>query len=87
MVSDIYGGLTNNKIQGGSSHDKENYWYDSNGNITHFQLREAWAEYFSAQINKHTWAIEQNKTYFPTATEELDQLADEILRYYQNMYQ
>ena len=87
MVYDIYGGVTNNKI--GDGHDDENYWYKKDGNsykATYNQLAEAWAEFFSAQLCMEKRNINANKTWFPEATKELNNLADEMLRYYKNKH-
>ena len=88
MVSDIYGGVTNQKLFGNAGHSNDSsYWYDENGDQTYLQISEAWAEFFSAKIRNDTYNIEQNKNFFPTATECLEDLADAMLEYYTQMYQ
>ena len=86
MISDIFSGVTNNKIMGENGHDEEGYWYDNTGLTTYKQLREAWAEYYSAIIRNDNDNIKYSEEYFPTATVELDHLADEILAYYTDLY-
>ena len=91
MVSDIYGGVTNNKIIGNMGHPVKKlspdgtafyYWYDEDGNPTGNQVNEAWAEYFSAIITGDEYNIQNNEFYFPTAAEELDELEDILLKLY-----
>ena len=84
MVADIYGGVTDNKI-GVYGHTDEGYWY-SNGTETYAQLREAWAEFFSAKIRNDKTNIEKNQEYFGTATVELENLAQQLLGYYISYY-
>lgn len=91
MVSDVYGGVTNNKIIGNMGHPsrKENpdgtvfcYWYDDDGNTTYNQLTEAWAEFFSAMVSGDSYNIEQNMLYFPNAVTVLDTLEMQLYGYY-----
>ena len=48
-ISDILGGITDNLFVGGSGHEDDGYWYDSNGNTTLNQASEFFAHYFSAK--------------------------------------
>ena len=91
MVSDVYGGITNNKILGGMGHPVQktnpdgtvtSYWYDENGQTTYNQLTEGWAEYFSAKVTADELNIELNARYFPEAACRLEDLANELLDYY-----
>ena len=88
MVSDVYGGVTNNKLNGNGYHDGY-YWYDANGNIAYDPPRqslEAWAEFFSAKITGNTTNITYNEQYFPTATALLEEYAGELLEDYTDYY-
>ena len=91
MVSDIYGGVTNNKIIGNMGHPARKlgpdgtvfyYWYDEDGDSTDNQVNEAWAEYFSAIITGDEYNIENNELYFPTAANEMKELEEILLKLY-----
>ena len=87
MVSDVYGGVTNQKITGNQGHTGDDYWFNDGRKETYRQLREGWAEFFSSKINGDDETIRLNYEYFPLATADMEILADEILEYYRNMYQ
>ena len=63
FVSDIYGGLSENKCRGGFGHDKE-YW-DSPENLT----LEAFADFFSAYARGNSEEINYLQQALPTANE------------------
>lgn len=86
MVRDIIGGVTNNKIYCGGGHSDKNYWYEANGNVTYLQEAEAWAEFFAAKILNDETRNAQNARYFPTATVELENMADQLYNYYLDYY-
>ena len=92
MVSDVYGGITNNKLIGSFGHAGDSssepyyYWHNEVRYPTHRQLKEAWAEYFSAKICGDEYNIEMNAQYFPLATEAFDKYAKELLAYYEDFY-
>jgi len=94
MVSDIYGGITNNKIYGGMGHTVQKlksdgtyflYWYDEDGNPTRRQTDEAWAEFFAAVIMADEENIIYNEKYFPTGTAALTELAQYLLNEYSRL--
>ena len=83
MVSDIYGGFTNIKLDGNATHYTKNYWYDENGIIIpEHHLGEAWAEYFSAKMTNDEENINRNREFFPTATTLMDGYANVLEKYY-----
>lgn len=85
MVSDVYGGVTNNKIDGGPGHPNT-YWYTDDGSPNEYQMFESWAEFFSAKIRKDDYNINKNAEYFPESTKLLEDLADELYDYYLDYY-
>ncbi len=94
MVSDIYNGVTNNKLGCGYGFGVVghiNYWVsdtiiDSDIWMNGKQMEEAWAEYFSARVLGDRKEIQRNKDYFPTTCNELDKLAKTLLDAYIDLY-
>lgn len=88
-ASDVYGGVTNLKIDAGYGHrpgdnqtiDEYTYWYDSDGNATGSQSKELWAEYFSYCMTGDEEALESLRKYFPEASKILDQMAEQLGKY------
>lgn len=85
MTPDISGGTTNHKMGYAVGHSKKTYWYQ-NGKPNNAQLQEAWAEYFSAKINKDQTSIKCNEEFFPKSTVELENLATALYDYYTGLY-
>ena len=93
MGSDIYGGMTDNKINAGYGHTyykNLDYWTRQNEDGDQVQngqqYMEAWAEFFSAKIRKDTDAIKSNKTLFPKATAEMEKYAKNLRDQYYDHY-
>lgn len=84
-ASDIYGGVTNNTINGGFGHfpdDGEDiedftYWY-SDGESTNYTLLELFAEYYAAYMVGDEATIGSIKENFPEASEILDQMVQDM---------
>ena len=62
FVSDIYGGLSENKCKGSFGHDTD-YWKDPKA-----LTREAFANFFSAYARRDNDEIDYLQQAFPTAT-------------------
>ena len=77
MGEDIYGGVTNNRIEpkyghgfvAGAVPEEEyvTYWYGRDGSKHWNQLFESWAEFFSAKIRNDEENINRNAELFPLA--------------------
>ncbi len=74
-ASDVYGGVTNNVINGGFGHYGDNYWYSDNGNATGKQSRELWAEFFSAKMTNDTAQLKSIQEHFPEAYKAMEAMA------------
>ncbi len=78
QITDIYVGTVENNAIHGAGHgiyvDEANqkyYWYDRNGNPTHMQNSEFFAEYFAYNMTKDP-DMETARQYFPEAYKTLD---------------
>lgn len=78
MVSDIYGGATNNSIVGEWQHSDKGYWYDKNGNHTEKLATEFMAEYFANEMTENP-GKENARNYLPKSHEYMDELMKSIL--------
>lgn len=68
-VSDIIGGLTNNKCVGKYGHFKKDYW-----NKPHKLEKEAFAHFYEATIRNDTEKLERIKYVFPNAYKEFEKV-------------
>lgn len=89
MILDMISGYTNNTIKVEIGHawpitDDKEYWYESNGQTTYFQVLEAWAEYFSSVITGTGY--EQNRSLFKDACITMDRMAEYMLEVYKQRY-
>lgn len=85
MADDVMGGVTNNKINYNTAHSKPFYWWMF-GEQTHMIVKEAWAGFFAAKLLKNEDCIEVNEIFFPKATQELEDFANELYDYYLDYY-
>jgi len=76
-ISDVYGGVTNNTVQGSSGHN-DSYWYNSSGVSTEKQSRELWAHYFARNMTGSTASILAMENYFPEADKIMDEISLKI---------
>lgn len=72
IISDLFGGLTENRCVGKFLHDVE-YWKGE-----HALVHEAFAHFFGATITSNKAKIDVIKETFPTAYEEFIKLLDEL---------
>ena len=81
-ISDIYGGATNNVINGDRGHYDTNdsgeytYWFDSNGNPTQNQSSEMFAHYYSYGITGNDEAMDDMRDYLPNTMTQYDEMID-----------
>ncbi|MCL2253805.1 MAG: hypothetical protein FWC09_05105 [Lachnospiraceae bacterium] len=73
-ASDVYGGVTNNQINGGFGHWRVDYWYDTSGNVTGAQNREFFADNFATNVTGYEAPMISNAELFPTATIEMQNI-------------
>lgn len=85
MASDILTGMMNNKVVGQCAHFTKNYWW-MYGERTHNMVTDSWAEFFAAKLMKNEDCIEVNEIFFPKATQELEDFANELYDYYLDYY-
>jgi len=77
VASDIYGGVTNNAINGSYGHG-DDYWYDDSGNWKNPTNKECFAEYFSYHMLKKEDAIDSINTYLPESDSFMDEMVSSI---------
>ena len=72
IISDLFGGLTENKCKGKYKHDRK-YWEGENALV-----HEAFAHFFGATVTSNKTKIDVIKETFPTAYEEFIKILDEL---------
>ena len=82
MASDIMRGMTKNTLLGRFGHPNS-YWEGSDFYI--FCCMESWAEWFSSKMYGEDDYVQSNLTYFPYATNVLDEIAKEMAEHYKTM--
>ena len=89
MVCDLYGGMTNHKLQLPYGHAGD-YWYTASGQANGMQLCEGWAEFFSAMLRNDSYYKKVNAQYLPETIGAMQQLAerlrDQYMEYYMEYY-
>lgn len=80
MMQDILRGLTYNSLFSDWGHEGS-YWKDNPGVV----LTESWAEWFSSKMYGEDEYVEYNQTYFPKATNVLDEIASEMVEHFREM--
>lgn len=83
MPWDILTGMTNNTITSGGGHRKDYagdyYWFDSQGERTGLECKEAWAEYFSSMMTGDTESQRDNAAYLPQSSSYMNRIADNLV--------
>lgn len=80
-ISDVYGGFTDNKLNGSYHHDNSlktdgtTYWNipKVNNKYTGSQAKELWAEVFSRYMTSNEESIQELEAYFPTAMQIMNE--------------
>lgn len=79
MISDIYGGVTNNSVVGSYAHEggqpfknESSYWYTTDGKPTRYQNLEFFAEYFAMEMTRDSDA-ENARHYLPQSYKVMDE--------------
>lgn len=79
-ISDVYGGFTDNKLNGTYQHDNSKkdgstYWNNlkANNKYTGSQAKELWAEVFSRYMTSNEESIRELEAYFPTAMQLMNE--------------
>ena len=81
MPSDVMTGLTKRILYSHMGHDYV-YWEQDPGYMVG---TEAWAEWFSSKMYGEDEYVEYNQTYFPKATNVLDEIASEMVEHFREM--
>ncbi len=81
MPSDVMTGLTKRTLYSHMGHDYV-YWEQNPGYMVG---AEAWAEWFSSKMYGEDEYVEYNQTYFPKATNVLDEIASEMVEHFREM--
>ena len=76
-VADMFGGITGNVVSAKESRDLS-LWRDSNGNPTHNQQKEFFAQYFSAGMRKDDDALANQNHYFPSGSAVLGDIINDM---------
>ena len=83
-ASDVYGGVTNNAINGDWGHYNDrgdprdsSYWYYGT-TATGMQEKELWAEFFAAKMTRNEEALASIRAHFPRAYEAMEAMAEQM---------
>lgn len=82
-ASDVYGGVTNNAVNGSYGHRKDandktyTYWYNGD-KPTKKQASELWAEFYAAQMTHDTESLASIKAHFPEAYKAMEAMAKDM---------
>ena len=94
MIYDMYGGITNNKVQEwsvnrykighGPGITDDEYWYKSNGESTYNQCSEGFAEFFSSMMIGNARIINNNRDMLPLTTDYMGGFMRDLAMIYAN---
>ena len=77
-ASDVYGGVTNNVLNGGAGHYGDYYWYGLFKGSTGNQENELWAEFFAAKMTHDEVELRSIRRHFPNAYRAMEEMAQQM---------